>query len=271
MSGAKICSIVSPAFKTDVGRKRAHNEDAIMGFRVMKSINGSEREEYEFMQVLIVADGMGGHDKGEVASSLAISVFSSEIISNWQLTPIRNIDDLVDIAYKSVKKANELVYAKGKGNGRDGMGTTLVSLINFTSSNSSFSVTVNVGDSRCYLVKDSDIVQITRDDSAVQDMVDRGEISEEEALASSNRNIITNAIGIFPPDRFEPTIKEVDICDYDYALLCTDGLHGVVGDKEMLYNFKKGRSGRAIVKKLINLANERGGPDNISVIVAKIK
>lgn len=266
--------ISSIAFKSDVGKKRKANEDCIATFRAMKA-----QEAPEFCQLLAVADGMGGHSKGEVASSMATSELFSEIVKKWS-EPHLDVDDesLTKIVKDAYYLINTITYDKSLDEKYKGMGTTLVTYTNFATETESYHMVGNVGDSRCYIMDDNTITQISKDDSEVQIMIDNNEISKEEARSHPLRNRITNAIGAFPPEEFTSSVKVIDLSKYVninskaiYIILCSDGLHGLLYDREIYNEIKKGTSGKNAVNKLVKIANERGGPDNISIIIAKLK
>ena len=128
--------------------------------------------------------------------------------------------------------------------------------------------------SRGYLINNSQIIRATKDDSYVQELIDSGEITEEESSTHPRRNEITNAIGIFPPESFKCSIKNYgSLTKYNYILLCSDGLHGVVKDGEIYSIIKQHELNpdkMTIADKLVNLAKQRGGPDNTSLIFAKV-
>jgi len=237
---------------TDVGQVRDHNEDYAL-VRTVHHPHGN-------FHLWIVADGMGGGARGEVASKLAAQTVA-EYVSRCEW------DQPEEALRTAFEAANAAVYAEGTGDGaasRSQMGTTLV--VALVDDASGETVVANVGDSRAYLVRGNEIRQLTRDHSLVAERLAAGLITEEEARAGDERNIITRAIGT------DPTVT-VDVMPRGSLgpgmrlLLCSDGLHGLVPDEEILREVATTslhRSARALVRD----ANAAGGRDNITVLVA---
>ena len=235
---------------TDVGLNREHNEDSI----------GWDTE----MGLVLLADGMGGHNAGEVASELAVTTIRDAL--HDVLTPELVAADVVNFAdavREAVVYANEEIHEQAHDRVEyAGMGTTLV-LALFHNGKVTYA---NVGDSRIYRFRRNELAQITSDHSLVQEMVDSGYLSEEEALLSTNRNLITSALGISP-------IVEVDIhtedVEYDDVyLLCSDGLTDLVEDIDIVEILTQYQPNLGLVAQaLVDMANARGGNDNISVIL----
>lgn len=266
MIGIEIIESIS---KCDRGIKRPYQEDSVRMSSFSHSYDGSSGKCVRSGWLLTVADGMGGHEAGDVASKMALNSFYKRVMDFSADLDLNTPDDFkraLEIAYS---EANSLVYSEG-GNGTRHMGTTLV--LAFIVDNELFMG--NVGDSRGYLISNDNILRATKDDSYVQELVDSGEITEEEAGVHPRKNEITNAIGIFPPDAFKCVVKYIGkVQDYDYILLCTDGLHGVVKDNEIvsiIKQFELNPDKMNIANKLIQLALKRGGPDNTTLILAKI-
>lgn len=238
---------------TDVGRVRSGNEDSIL-CEPLESVLVTERGLF-----CAVADGMGGHAAGEEASSLAVKV-ARDTFYDGQLS---NTDPL-DALRLAVSKANLAVYEAGAGKtGRDHMGTTLTAAVLFNHR----VVVGHVGDSRCYLVAGNGIRQISRDHSWVAEEVEAGRMTPEQARVNPRRNIITRALGLRPDvdvDAYEAILEPGNI-----LVICSDGLHGLVGEDEIVSYVRRLRPADA-VDSLVQLANERGGPDNISVVVARV-
>lgn len=231
---------------TDIGKKRVVNQD---------NIYVSTTPVGNLPNLFVVADGMGGHRAGDYASRYATDAVVESITNNAET-------DIKKIITKAVEDANSLVFKKSEEN-EDfrGMGTTLV-----IAAISGDELTVaNVGDSRLYLIEGSIIKQLTQDHSLVAEMVRMGQIDEQEARRRPDKNIITRAIGIsdvIHADFFKSKVK-----DNEYVLLCSDGLSNMLEDSEML----SAVTGIAPLEKktsmLIDLANQKGGKDNISVII----
>lgn len=199
---------------------------------------------------------MGGHAAGDVASSLAVHEARDAYY--------RAVGDSIDRALEgAIETANRQVFAAGHGaRGRDQMGSTLTAAVIYGRQ----AVVGHVGDSRCYLIRDGQIRQLTRDHSWVADEVEAGALTPEQARTHPRRNIITRALGLQPEvdiDIYRATV------DHGSALvLCSDGLHGPVRDEEILASAGSLPPQEA-VDRLVSLANQRGGPDNISVVVVK--
>lgn len=242
--------------RSDPGREREGNEDKFF-------ISTKSR-----LKLFAVADGMGGHPGGEVASAIAIEVlrdFTEGKIpvanNNWlSLPPAEEIINIVrELIFISNKRIRELADAS-----LEGMGTTLTMAVI-----SGELITIgHIGDSRAYLITSDRIRQLTEDHSLVVELIKSGQIDEKEALSHPQRHVLTRALGIEPePEadifqlRFEPSA---------YLLLCTDGLTSLVGTEE-LYQIivEKGNNPRSTIDYLIELSNQRGGYDNITAVLIK--
>ena len=233
--------------KTDIGMVREVNQDYV--FTTSSPIG-------KFPNLLVVADGMGGHRAGEYASRLAVEVVKQELGESVEGNPeamMRN----------AITHANKRVLEEARQDAKlSGMGTTLVmaSVIGRTL------YFANVGDSRLYLLND-DIKQLSKDHSLVQEMVRLGGINEEEAKYHPDKNIITRAIGA--KDEVEIDFYEYRLKKGDVILMCTDGLSNMVEDEEILHIVKYSRDVVEAVEQLIERAKDNGGNDNIGVIVAQ--
>lgn len=230
--------------RTDVGQTRDHNED---------NYGVGEGEQVERLgELLVVCDGMGGHAAGEVASRVAVETILSLYYQ----------DDAEDrrLALEHVfTQANTRIYTQGRGT----MGTTGVAALLHQDSLH----VANVGDSRAYLIRDGEIRQISRDHSFVNDQVAAGLITPEQARSSPHRNVITRALGYqsdVTVDLFRLPLQTGDI-----ILLSSDGLHGLITDAEIQEIVTTTPIDQA-TERLINLSNQRGGPDNITVIIATV-
>lgn len=233
--------------KTDIGMVRDVNQDYV--FATETSIGN-------LPNLLVVADGMGGHRAGEYASRLAVEVLKQELVATTEDGPEAMMKN-------AITRANERVLEAARQDAKlYGMGTTLVmaTVIERTL------YFANVGDSRLYLVND-DIKQLSKDHSLVQEMVRLGGINEEEAKYHPDKNIITRAIGA--KDEVEIDFYEYRLKRGDIILMCTDGLSNMVEDEEMLHIVKNSRDVVETVEQLIERAKENGGNDNIGVIVAE--
>ncbi len=257
--------------RTDVGRTRDHNEDAFV-VADLSADNATLQPEVRTHSMgpkgslFMVADGMGGAAAGEIASAMAVEIVLGEMRAGWIAQSANGGEAFVRAIKQSTKTANEQInaYAAAHAEYR-GMGTTatVAGILGDTL------YLAQVGDSRAYLVRDSAAWQITKDQSLMQKLIEAGELTEEEAAHSERRNIILQALGP------EPTIK-VDLTHQrvrrgDTLVLCSDGLSGQV-TKDDIARIVGGETDlTAVCKRLIDLANENGGPDNITVIVARFE
>jgi protein phosphatase len=245
--------------KTDIGKKRENNEDSVISI-VMHSQSFSKELNYG---ILVVADGMGGREMGEVASDIASKKFIEKTVQSILLASEKSRKiNFSHILLRSVKFANNEVFKLLEGKTKPA-GTTLVGAIIVDN----HIYIVNVGDSRAYLVKPNEtITQITKDHSAVQELLDNKIITKEQAKNHPRRNILTKAIGLAKeviPDIYEEEMKDRTL------LLCSDGLYSMVDEDEIA----KTISGNIYdgAEELISLANKYGGLDNISVAMARIE
>jgi serine/threonine protein phosphatase PrpC len=202
-----------------------------------------------------VADGMGGHAAGEVASEQAIKSLFEHYYADLELGPAESLQE-------AVVKANEAVFARSSGD-QAGMGTTLVAAI--VKDNHLW--VLNVGDSRAYLLRQDGIEQITRDHSWVGQQVEAGILTEEQARQHIYRNVITRSLGNMPT--IETDLFQRELEAGDVLLLCSDGLTNAVGDEEIEKALREASLNDA-VQHLVNLANARGGPDNITIVTVQV-
>ena len=238
---------------TDVGRKREHNEDN-MAYVIPKDQQVMAMKGALF----IVADGMGGHAAGEVASEIAVDTVSNAYY----------MDDNEDVAtplLQAIKRANASIYQRAAENMlRSGMGTTCVAAV----LRGDMSYIANVGDSRAYLVRGNQVRQISQDHSWVAEQVRAGLLTEDQARTHAQRNVITRCLGTQPDvevDVFREPLQEGDC-----LVLCTDGLSGLVSDEELLRIVEQSVPQESVYH-LVERANENGGPDNITAIVVRVQ
>lgn len=234
------------ALISDIGKVRKLNEDRCF-------YNDSEAFPYG-----LVADGMGGHAAGEVASGILVDVVENHLLN--KLDETLDYVEAGEQARRAIVSANSIIYNYSKKHYKVmGMGTTASLAMIYRDK----LITAHVGDSRVYLIKDNNIEQITRDHSYVQELVTRGEITAEEAKHHPKKNFITRAIGV------EDFIK-VDITIRDYTggtvLICSDGLINFVDDSEICEYIHHSVDLQKTIEALVDLANERGGKDNISIV-----
>lgn len=235
---------------TDVGMNREHNEDSI----------GWDTG----LGLVLLADGMGGHNAGEIASELAVTTIR-EALHDVLLPELveANVINFADAVREAVVYANEEIHLQAHRRVEcAGMGTTLVLALFHD-----YKVTyAHVGDSRIYRFRNGEVEQITSDHSLVQEMVDNGYLSEEEAMLSTNRNLITRALGIAPEVEVDVVTDDVD--RDDVYLLCSDGLSDLIDEEDMQANLLANKQNlNTAAQLLVDLANARGGTDNISVIL----
>ena len=263
--------IVHVVARTDVGRTREHNEDAFAVADLSVDSASSETDAFSHPAgprgaLFMVADGMGGAAAGEIASAMAVEIVVGEMRLNWISSETTDPDTFVRSIKQATKSANEHIntFAASHPEYR-GMGTT-ATVAGFLGDTLYLA---QVGDSRAYLVRNGSAQQITKDQSLMQKLIEAGELTEEEAAQSERRNIILQALGP------EPTIK-VDLTHQsvrrgDTLVLCSDGLSGQVTKDEIGEIITEAPDLAEACKRLIDRANESGGPDNITVVVARFE
>lgn len=238
MASLEVCC------KTDVGKKRSINEDSLLAVQV------------EGMHVFAVADGLGGHAAGEVASRVATIEIQEFFKRN--LTEGNHLSTMKE----AIAKANREIYMLSQENpAYAGMGSTLVAAIVLHNK----ALIANVGDSRAYLVG-SEMRRITKDHSLVQELVEKKVITEEEASNHPKKNIVTKTLGL--ESEVQPDFYEVELSG-GTLLLCSDGLTDSLRDGEIRDTVAASTNLEEACSKLIDLANEKGASDNISVILAR--
>lgn len=236
--------------KTDVGKAREMNQDYYY-------ISGPQ----DPIKIYILADGMGGYNGGEIASKLATTTALSYITSNFEDTP-KEREDILKLIKSAMEYANMVVYEKAKENPElQGMGTTLEICLIYNNK-----VYIgHVGDSRIYRIRKQFIRKLTQDHSYVQKLVKEGTITNEQAAHHPQKNMLMKALGC---NAFvEPDVMVKGFLKDDILIICSDGLSNLV-DQETIYEMATKNIEQA-TKDLVNLANDRGGYDNITVIVIK--
>ena len=240
-----------------MGKVRKNNEDYCMGEII--------QTDDDCIGVFALADGMGGHKKGEVASKIAVESIIDFLKENISQSGGIKMDYLDDIIKQGYNYANKKIYTKAlEDNSCEGMGTTLVVAVIYKND----VIMANVGDSRGYLLKGDNFRKITKDHSVVEELVNAHLITEEEARFHPRRNQITRAMGaeeIIIVDIFREKVEKDDI-----LLLATDGLTGCVEDESIKNIIEQDKDIKEICQDLINEANNNSGKDNISVILSKI-
>lgn len=242
--------MISVGFKTDKGSVRSGNEDSIF---VMPD-----------QQLYIVADGVGGHNSGELASRMAVGYMAQYVALN-PLSSVTSKGDLKKYFSDCFSGANELIYGKSVAEkGNTGMATTAV--LCYLGGGDCY--VVNVGDSRAYLVRDGVMRQLTEDHTLVQDMLRSGLLTKEEAVSHPDRNMITKALG--GEASVAPDFYRFETYPGDVIIMCTDGLYSEVSAERMLELAAGAGTMHRLAKNLVDEANGAGGKDNISVVCIRI-
>src|SRR6185436_4981745 len=261
-SGARarvnVAHSLQTAQLTDPGRVRDHNEDCI--------------EARPEIGLYVLADGMGGYNAGEVASGMATSLIADGLVESWRPAEVDRMrrEDAKALAEKLIReqvaRANSAIFTTSQNNPEcAGMGTTLV-VCHFYDD---FVTVAHIGDSRLYRLRGDAMEQITRDHSLLQEQLDSGLITPEEAKLSQNKNLVTRALGIDPTVDAEVHVYETQ--KDDIYLLCSDGLSDMVEDDEIRLTLDTLRSNPTLtVQQLIQAANDHGGRDNISAVLIRI-
>ena len=257
--------------RTDVGRAREHNEDAflIVDLTTGHSALDDRLEEHvlgERGTIFMVADGMGGAAAGEIASAMAVETVIDELRARWVANDRRDPESFAAALKIATDVANARIHRMASEQPEyRGMGTTatIAGLLGDTI------YVAQVGDSRAYVIRDGKARQITKDQSLMQRLIDAGEITEEEAEQSERRNIILQALGPEPTIRTDVTHQQLR--RGDTIVLCSDGLSGLVRSEEIARVVSFEPDLKKVCKRLIDRANENGGPDNITVVVARVE
>lgn len=244
-----------------IGVQRDHNEDSLYTVTT-NLVTGNKNI---LFGLYIIADGMGGHENGEIASSLAVDTLTSHVFNAFyfpQISPTRNQSDfsIQEIMLSGVIQAHQTIKSKASGSG-----TTLTSALIF----GNLLTIAHIGDSRAYLMNSDGILQLlTHDHSLVKRLEEIGQISQEQALTHPQRNYLYRALGQGEPG--EPDIATYQLQPGSKLLLCSDGLWGVISDKKMETIIQSSSDPQQVCQAMINYANAAGGPDNISVIIVQI-
>ena len=260
--------------RTDVGLIREHNEDSFLLLRL--DDNGRDAQALrrhklgERGTLLVVCDGMGGAAAGEVASSMAIDSVGQVMLSDGVAPPPPGLTDdaLTALGRKlrmAAQSANTQIFTEARQNvARSGMGTTMTAVL----LRGTHAVIAQVGDSRAYVWRDGHFTQVTRDQSLVNQLLETGHITPEQAKYFEHSNVILQALGV--QEEVEVQLSQVELRAGDRFLVCSDGLVGVVSDEEIAAVMGACDDLEEAARILIEMANSAGGPDNISVIVAKV-
>lgn len=237
--------------RTDKGRKRETNQDFVNTYNNQQGLT-----------LAVLCDGMGGHRAGDVASEMVVS----HLGNNWEKTAFKSAKSIAEWLEERINRENHRLVEKARQYpDLTGMGTTLVAL---ASAEDGF-VVANIGDSRAYRLFNGQLTQITDDHSLVAELMRNGQLTEEEALNHPKKNVLTRSLGVE-----EKLGIDIDLYAYgstDLILLCSDGLTNMVADKEIEKILNVSDSLENLSTTLIDLANERGGIDNITVAIVDLK
>jgi protein phosphatase len=243
---------------TDPGMVRSHNEDSIAS----DPANG----------LVVLADGMGGYNAGEVASGMATTVITTEMqqlfakVRPHEINPETNKVLAGELVREQVMKANASIYHAAQSQPQyAGMGTTLVVCLFYDNK----ALVAHLGDSRLYRMREGELSQVTRDHSLLQEQIDSGLITAEQAKHAQHKNLVTKALGIDPS--VEPELHEYDTRPGDIYLLCSDGLCDMVEDDDISMTLEAlGANLKLAAQQLVQMANDNGGKDNVSVILVRV-
>ena len=260
-AGARVSAIaqsLQSASLTDPGRVRDHNEDCI--------------EARPEIGLYVLADGMGGYNAGEVASGMATSLIADGLAESWRPAEVARMGreeakELADrLIREQVARANTAIFTTSQNNPEcAGMGTTLVVCLFYDN----FVSVAHIGDSRLYRLRGEAMEQVTRDHSLLQEQLDSGLITPDEAKLSQNKNLVTRALGIDPT--VEPEVHVYEAQPEDVYLLCSDGLSDMVEDDEIRLTLITLKSNPNLtVQQLVQSANDNGGRDNISAMLVRV-
>lgn len=232
---------------TDRGAVRQQNQDAYAA-KVLE----------DGRAIALVCDGMGGARAGNVASTMAVELFMEEFLKPGQEGPVE------EQMGHAAAVANQAVFQRSATDPEcAGMGTTMVAAL----AGATEAVILNEGDSRAYHINSEGIVLVTRDHSLVEDLVERGELTREQARTHPHKNLITRALGA-EPDLMADCFRQ-PLAPGDCLLLCSDGLSNVVNEQEMLYEVVHGGAQEQCCQRLLNIALSRGAPDNVTVVLVR--
>jgi len=255
---ANFSAAIEMATCTDPGRVRSHNEDSVL-------VNLP-------CGLAVLADGMGGYNAGEVASSMATSVLGSAVESAFKVRAPHEVNAsgitwAHEVLVEVIGRANTAIHHAAQANPKyAGMGTTLV-MVQFFDNRLAVA---HVGDSRLYRLRGETLTGMTRDHSLLQEQIDSGMITPEQARYSMNKNLVTRALGV--ETTVDTEVNEYEVLPGDIYLLCSDGLNDMVEDDEIALTMSVLSANMPLcATHLVQKANDNGGRDNVSVILAKIK
>ena len=264
--------------RSDVGRRRSENQDAFLLGHFRDGRDGSpptlgqgpsvEASPEVFPlgpkgALIAVADGMGGAAEGALASRMALASLGETLAGSWVPDRITTPDLFAENLLRAAEEANGQVFHASRSPDREGMGTTLTAVGIL----GAFAYVAQVGDSRAYLFRLGILTRLTRDQSVVQELVDSGQMTREEAEQSRQRNVLLQALGVDEGVSVEMTYQALR--RGDLLLLCSDGLHGTMEDEAIAQALTTTDDIGTAADELVESANRLGGPDNITVVVAR--
>lgn len=255
--------------ESDVGLVRQNNEDSFLVADLTTGASAADGSVLNYASgergsLLVVADGMGGVEAGEVASRMAVDLVAEHLLQQLSNTLLLDQRTFVKALSESVHEANRIVFEEGLSNSKlRGMGTTLTAAGVYGTS----IFFAQLGDSRAYLFRNGSIGQMTKDQSLVAQLVAAGSITPEEAKTHPQRNVILQALGV--QHQVDVVISFAHLKRADQLVLCSDGLSGKVDAEEITELLDKRLEPKTVCQRLVQLARERGGEDNITVIVAR--
>lgn len=263
--------IVNVFGRTDVGRTREHNEDSFVVADLNSNIASLQPAVRAHKSgpkgtLFMVADGMGGAAAGEIASQMATDIVLRELRDHWLPVPVPSPEIFARCLKRAAQSANQQIHSYATSHQEyRGMGTT-ATIAGFLEG---VLYLAQVGDSRAYLMRAAEVRQITKDQSLMQKLIEAGELTEEEAAQSERRNIILQALG--PEAQIKVDLTYQPVCRGDVLLMCSDGLSGQITRDDIKRVLSVDKDLVSACKKLIDIANENGGPDNITVILARFE
>lgn len=242
--------MVQIGFKSNRGVVRDTNEDACF------VIPGND--------VYVVADGVGGNNSGEVASRTAVEQIA-DFVNLRDIRECTTTEKIFGFLGDAISTANSAIYEMGRDQSKyKGMATTVVMAYLFRGEG----YIANIGDSRAYVFREGKLSRITKDHTLVNELIDKGVITEDEAESHQQKNVITKALGAEPT--VAPDYYKLPLHSGDVLMLCTDGLYGEVGEEKILQVLEKGKSMNATCSELVDIALKSGGRDNITVVCVRI-
>jgi protein phosphatase len=253
-----LAQALAMASLTDPGKIRGHNEDCV--------------ESRRDIGLFVLADGMGGYNAGEVASGMATSLIADGLAELWNPREVDKLprDEAMALADRLIReqiaRANTAIFTTAQNNSEcSGMGTTLVVCLFYDN----FVTVAHIGDSRLYRLRGEGLELITRDHSLLQEQLDSGLITPEEAKFSQNKNLVTRALGIDPS--VEPELHVYEAQPADTYLLCSDGLNDMLDDEEIRLTLITLQANPELtVRQLVQAANDAGGRDNVSAMLVRV-